>query len=270
MTLPGWASLSAVVEIHAALEGLAVLFFVALVVFDVLAHLDKKRERILERIALGCFAVAVLAEVGAYPYSRRIDSLSTDASKVTEGKIAALNKEAGDARRAAGEANERASKNEKEAARLNKLAEDERTARVNLQKQLAWREPTDAQLDRIRSRLLLFSGQQFDVTTYPSEPECLNLANRLYAVAIHGGWVLDPQRKYAELHSILSGIQINVSATAAKRVRDAASALASSLNGEGVSATLSVVPAVDNPPRAEVVLVFVGKSPSSLRPVALP
>ncbi len=63
MALPGWYSLPSVVDIHATLEGIAVAFFVALVVFDVLAHLNKKRELLLERIALVCFAIAVLAEV---------------------------------------------------------------------------------------------------------------------------------------------------------------------------------------------------------------
>src|SRR5260370_12267418 len=101
MPLPGWYSLSSVVEIHADLEGIAVAFFVALVVFDVAAHLNKPQETLFERIALFCFGVAVLAEVCAYPYSRRIDTL-------TEGKIATLNKEAGDARQKAGESDERA------------------------------------------------------------------------------------------------------------------------------------------------------------------
>jgi hypothetical protein len=146
MVLPGWYSLLSVVAIHATLEGVAVAFFVALVAFDVLAHLNKKRELVLERIALVCFAVAVLAEVCAYPYGRRIDSLSNDASVATAARIAALNKEAGDARQKAGDAeeragkayeraakaDERASKNEKEAASLRKRAEEEALARAKI------------------------------------------------------------------------------------------------------------------------------------------
>jgi hypothetical protein len=57
MALPGWYSSSAVVEIHATLQGIAVIFFVALVVFDVLAHIYNKNH-LLERIALICFAIA--------------------------------------------------------------------------------------------------------------------------------------------------------------------------------------------------------------------
>ena len=256
----------------------------ALVVFDVLAHLNKKRETLFERIALVCFGVAVLAEVCAYPYSRRIDTLSEEARVATEGRIAALNKEAGDARQKAGEsderagkaleraskADERASKNEKEAARLNKLAEDEKSARVALQKQLAWREPTDAQLNKIRDRLVVFRGQQFDVVTYASEPECLNLANRVYSVAIAGQWVLDPERKFAALFSLLSGIQINVSERSTQRTKDAATAFADSLSKEGISARVKVVLASDNPPRADLLVVDIGRNPASMMPVSLP
>src|SRR5205823_3114879 len=101
MGLPGWYSLSSVVEIHATLEGVGVVFFVALVAFDVLAHLSKNRATLFERIALVCFAVAVLAEVGAYPYSRRIDTLSKESGLASETKIADANREAGDARRSA-------------------------------------------------------------------------------------------------------------------------------------------------------------------------
>jgi len=97
--LLGWNSLSSVIEIHASLEGAALISFAALVVFDVLAHLNKKREILFERIGLVCFGIAVLAEICAYPYSRRIDTLSAEATAAAEGKIAALNKEAGDARR---------------------------------------------------------------------------------------------------------------------------------------------------------------------------
>jgi hypothetical protein len=77
--LPDWNSLDSVRRAHSGLEGAALVFFALLVVFDVLAHLseeNKERERLLERIGLCCFAVAVLAEIVAYPYSQRNDALS--------------------------------------------------------------------------------------------------------------------------------------------------------------------------------------------------
>lgn len=62
-----------------------------------LAHLNEKHKTLFERIALVCFGVAVLAEVCAYPYSRRTDALSKEANIATDGRIAALNRDAGDA-----------------------------------------------------------------------------------------------------------------------------------------------------------------------------
>ena len=57
--LPDWNSLDSVRRAHSDLEATALVFFALLVVFDVLAHLsseDKKRETILEKIALCCFS----------------------------------------------------------------------------------------------------------------------------------------------------------------------------------------------------------------------
>jgi hypothetical protein len=74
-----WDNLDAVRQLHSFLEGWALIFFALLVLFDALAHLaeeNKPRAKILERIGLVCFAVAVLAECLAYPYSLRNDTLS--------------------------------------------------------------------------------------------------------------------------------------------------------------------------------------------------
>lgn len=76
--IPGWNSLDSVRRAHSDLEAAALVFFALLVIFDVLAHLsdDKGKERVLEKIGLCFFAVAVLAEIVAYPYGQRNDTLS--------------------------------------------------------------------------------------------------------------------------------------------------------------------------------------------------
>lgn len=77
--LPDWNSLDSVRRTHNDLEGTALVFFALLVFFDVLSHFssdDKKRERLFDRIGLCCFAIAVLAEIVAYPYGQRNDTLS--------------------------------------------------------------------------------------------------------------------------------------------------------------------------------------------------
>lgn len=78
MLFPDWNSLESVRRAHSDLEAAALVFFALLVVFDVLAHLsrDEKREGLLEKIGLSFFAVAVLAEIVAYPYGQRNDILS--------------------------------------------------------------------------------------------------------------------------------------------------------------------------------------------------
>lgn len=146
MALPGWDSPSAVVAIHAALEGAALLFFAALVVFDMLAHLNKKRELILERIGLVCFGVAVLAEIAAYPYSRRNDDLSAEAMRNADKRIADLNKEAANARKETEQVR-------KEGEGLKKQAEDERLARVRIEASVVWRRLTEEQKREIGSAL---------------------------------------------------------------------------------------------------------------------
>jgi hypothetical protein len=76
--IPDWNSLDSVRRAHSDLEAAALVFFALLVLFDILAHLstDDKKKTLLEKIALYCFAIAVLAEVVAYPYGQRNDILS--------------------------------------------------------------------------------------------------------------------------------------------------------------------------------------------------
>jgi hypothetical protein len=76
--IPDWNSLDSVRRAHSDLEVTALVFFALLVLFDILAHLstDHEKKTLLEKIGLYCFAIAVLAEVVAYPYGQRNDTLS--------------------------------------------------------------------------------------------------------------------------------------------------------------------------------------------------
>ncbi len=76
--LPDWNSLDSVRRAHSELEAAALVFFALLVLFDVLAHLskDKPGEMLLEKIALVFFGLAVFAEIAAFPYGQRNDTLS--------------------------------------------------------------------------------------------------------------------------------------------------------------------------------------------------
>src|ERR1019366_8283591 len=88
-----WNTLDSVRAVHRFLEGWALVFFGLLVLFDVLAHLSDEhptRARRFERIGLWFFGVAVLAEILAYPYSQRNDTLSVLQDTEQRAKIAML------------------------------------------------------------------------------------------------------------------------------------------------------------------------------------
>jgi len=76
--LPDWNSLESVRRAHSDFEGAALVFFALLVVSEALAHLteDKNREKLFDRMGVVFFAVAVLAEIIAFPYGQRNDTLS--------------------------------------------------------------------------------------------------------------------------------------------------------------------------------------------------
>jgi hypothetical protein len=90
--LPDWNSLESVRRAHSDLEAAALVFFALLVVSEALAHLsdDKKTERRFDRISVVFFAIAVLAEIAAYPYGQRNDTLSAE----TIGSLSEKAKEA--------------------------------------------------------------------------------------------------------------------------------------------------------------------------------
>jgi hypothetical protein len=131
--IPDWNSLDSVRHAHSDLEAAALVFFALLVLFDILAHLstDDKKKTLLEKIGLCCFAIAVLAEVVAYPYGQRNDTLSgqiigsldtkTREALIKSGTALAQSKEAetksGDAIDKAGKAQESLGKAESEAER---------------------------------------------------------------------------------------------------------------------------------------------------------
>jgi hypothetical protein len=141
--LPDWNSLDSVRSAHSLLEGGALIFFAALVVCDVLSHVYKdKREsvaKLFERIGLWCFAVAILGEIAAYPYSRRNDFLSDQQNAAQRREIAVL------------ENSTQQLKTDAETA--HKQAEDEATARAKIEARVAWRRLTKRQQEEIGSSL---------------------------------------------------------------------------------------------------------------------
>lgn len=96
---PDWNSLQSVRRAHSDLEGTALVFFALLVVFEALAHLteNKKREKLFDRIGIVFFAVAVLAEIAAYPYGQRNDELSQAVIGSLDSQVKEAKKDASEA-----------------------------------------------------------------------------------------------------------------------------------------------------------------------------
>jgi hypothetical protein len=198
MPLPGWNSPISVRSIHAFLEVSALLCFAALVVFDVVAHFETKRKRLFERIALIFFALAVLAEIVAYPYSKRNDEFST-------GEI----------------------------ARLNKVAEAERLARVRLEAAIAGRELTAEQQRKIGAALEKFSGRIVWLRSYPGDGEAKRLGIQVKTALDLAH--IKVQDRLEEMYSnapLIFGIEVVCAANGIRDQRHFARALIATLSGD--------------------------------------
>jgi len=112
--LGDWDTVASVRIVHSFFEGWALVFFALLVLFDVLAHLTEDahlaQSKTFERIGLCCFAVAVIAEILAYPYSRRNDTLSGQQDATQKATIARLDNSTQGLRTDAQHSKERADK----------------------------------------------------------------------------------------------------------------------------------------------------------------
>jgi hypothetical protein len=181
---PDWNSLDSVRLAHSALEVAALIFFALLVVSEALAHLsdNDKKEKMFDKIGIVFFAIAVLAEIIAYPYGQRSDALSGqvivsldaaaregahNASRALNDSEAGLTQSRA-AESAAGKATEIAhaarieadsferdivfAKNQAADAQSRLADATARTAR--LEQQLSWRTVTPEQKAKLRALLL--------------------------------------------------------------------------------------------------------------------
>jgi hypothetical protein len=159
--LPDWNSIESVRAAHSLLEGMAIAFFVFLAGLEAIGHmLEKRKHELAEAIevaGLCVFAIAVIAEFHAYPYSRRLDALSEQQDRLQKERIAEL---------------ENSTQGLKtEAEKAHKQAEDEAMARVEIEDRVAWRRLSDKQKLEISARLTRFSGQYVAVMYIPRDDQ---------------------------------------------------------------------------------------------------
>lgn len=224
LLLPDWNSLDSVRRAHSSLELWSIWLFAVLVVCDVMAHLVEDNRKALaknlERIGLCCFAVAVIAELGAYKYGERNDELSQNVITSLDAKAKNAFATASAALTRSGEANTKAegaktaarnaarlargaraeadsfeldivsAKSQAARAERDLAASMERTKR--LEAQLSWRTLTPEQVSVLRkslSRMLAGKLVPLDSVTirlsYPmNDEEAAEYADEL-ATALH-------------------------------------------------------------------------------------
>jgi hypothetical protein len=179
-SMPDWNSLDSVRRAHSDLGAAALIFFALLVLFDVLAHLSKDEERktLLEKVGLGFFAVAVLAEIIAYPYGQRNDTLSeqiigsldSKAKEAANNASSALTKaETADVK--SGKAQEKADAVGKQADELLKKYDAAERELIELKAERMPRRLSSAQKAKLRQEVAAFAVKAIGVGCINTERE---------------------------------------------------------------------------------------------------
>jgi hypothetical protein len=188
--LPDWNSLESVRHAHSSLEAGALVFFALLVLFDVLAHLsedkNKDRARLFEKIGLCFFAVAILAEIGAYPYGQRNDKLSADiigslSEKAGQAETKAK-KALADSETALTKTGEATTKADAAGASADKAMQKAREAG----EYATPRSISDKQAALIRKRIQSLKGHKIVFFGNFNDTEISDFANRLGAILNNG------------------------------------------------------------------------------------
>jgi hypothetical protein len=188
--LPDWNSLDSVRRTHSDLEGAALVFFALLVGCDALAHLsdDKKKERWFSKIGIVFFAIAVLAEIVAYPYGLRNDTLSEQVIVSLDAKArdAASNASTAlsnskEAETKSSDAVDKAGKAQIKVDAVAKQAEEIDADLARTQYLLSSRSVTDP--DSLVKQLNQYKGQTIHFGSYNSEPDESLLCGQLAAAA---------------------------------------------------------------------------------------
>ena len=187
--------------------------------FDVLAHFseDKNRERLLEKIGLCFLAVAVFAEIAAYPYGQRNDTLSEQIIGSLDTKARDAFTNAFNALTKAGEADTKADEALNKVDAANTAASKAFTLAAKANAELADRSLTDKQVKAIVAELNQYSGQEYDVVAYWSSKESVAIAERVNQVLQKAGWNLQQPKDWHGLLGGIVGIQVWIHPDSDKR-----------------------------------------------------
>jgi hypothetical protein len=287
-----WNTLESVRRIHSFLEGWALVFFGLLVLFDVLAHLSQDenptRAKRFERIGLWFFGVAIFAEILAYPYSQRNDTLSSQQDAEQRAKIAELDNstqrlktdaenahkqaegfkaqiadsaaraksaeaQVASAKAASDAASAKAETFRLDIAKANESAKqaEARAAEANLElaRFKAPRTLSPSQQASISDRLRKFGARRVDVIIIGDAPEITDITRLIAAAIQQAGWTVNFVGKAISGPNI-SGVLIGTHIGSDRNLNEAADTLVSALQSAGIASSRSLLQFDDKLPMA--------------------
>lgn len=154
--------------------------------------------------------------------------LKSDTAKANE-RAAQANARAAEAGRSAGDATLKAAQANERAAK----------AELELAKYKAPRWLDDKQVGQLVHSLSRFKGARFRILTYPEDPECVGIAERVgQAIRDRAGWVFVPWERGTMIVGVVTGMQVFISNDAPSEQREAAEALVKAIAGEGLQIEL--------------------------------
>jgi len=121
---------------------------------------------------------------------------------------------------------------------------------ISLQRRLAERSLSDAQIADVVDQLKSFSGQHFDVVTYMNNPESWAITQRVFSALIKAGWIYDRSPNQLVMIGVETGIVVWFDKRAEPSVRKTANALTYALLTNEVYAVVN--PLIDSAPAAPV------------------
>lgn len=133
---------------------------------------------------------------------------------------------------------------------------------ITLERRLAARTLTDAQVNAIAKRLSQFKGQDFDIVTYWQNPESLSLSNRIYPALVGAGWKYDKPTNGEFLIGVQTGVIIWHDDRAPVGTILAATELVAALKANDIDAAPDATPqSHGNEPMTTKIVVNVGIKP---------
>jgi len=179
-------------------------------------------------------------------------------------KTAIAQKEAAEAKQLAGRFEGDIAIANQRVAEANKATEDERLARVELQKLVEWRTITSEQQKEIAARLKRFPKVRIAFTVNAGDPEGFAFGTQIASVAINAGWNIVAFAPITNLGSFQTGVTITT--TGDENTLHASDALTEELNRLNFSAKRS--PEIDTRPtdplKQPLLYVFVNLKPQAI------